>query len=153
MSLCVRCGQNIDCGGKIVAPTSKGRESKDNAIKDRGDTMFVSEGQALHEECRRNYTNKHNIRAYLRNKQTESASRVTKNLRLQTYHFEFSSCCIFSGMKADLNAHTGSKVYLVRTLEFQSPKFLIYQTLYIIRLAVETSETERGCPGLCHTMM
>ena len=68
MELCVLCGEAIDSGGKTVVPTSRRRDTItiNRASKERGHAIVVSEGQAVHEECRRNLTNMRSIQNYLR---------------------------------------------------------------------------------------
>ena len=58
MALYVLCGQALESGGKTVVPTARGRDTINKASEERGNSVFVSEGHSVHEDCRRNYTTK-----------------------------------------------------------------------------------------------
>ena len=83
MELCVLCGGPLDSGQKIVVPRAKGRDTINKISEERIDTIVVAEGQAVHEDCRRNYTNQHNIRNYLKNRKDEDEVNRAQTLRLK----------------------------------------------------------------------
>ena len=122
MAACVLCGQALESGGKTVVPTARGRDTINKASEERGDTVFVSEGQSVHEDCRRNYTNKYNIQSYLRKKRnaTDSAACITQSLQSQKQCFDFEKCCLFCSQEAQIDVRSGSKVHAVRTLDLEN---------------------------------
>ena len=73
----------------------------------------------MHEHCRRDYTNRHNITSYLKKRQDESVGNVSQTLRLQSEPFDFSQNCLFCGKRAELDSKHGPTVYPVRTFDCQ----------------------------------
>lgn len=97
------------------------------ASLERGDAVCLSEGEAVHEVCRRNYTNARNIQSVLKKKaEKENAlSNLAQNLRSQKECFDFAKCCLFCGKEANLDSRSGPKVYPVRTLDFERTIFQV----------------------------
>jgi len=76
MELCVLCNQTLQRGENIVVPTQKGLATLKWAINERGDTITINNGQAVHENCRRPYTNKRSISSYLKKKEEGTSAGV-----------------------------------------------------------------------------
>lgn len=98
MELCVLCNQTLQRGENIVVPTQKGLATLKWAINERGDTITINNGQAVHENCRRPYTNKRSISSYLKKKEEGTSAGVGQILRSQIPTFDFKKCCFFVGM-------------------------------------------------------
>ena len=123
IELRVLCEETLDSGGKTVVPTTRRRDTMNRASKERGHTVVVSGGQAVHEECCRNFTNKHSIQNYLiRKQETESVAGFTQSLRSQNQRFNFAKC-LFCSNESDVNVSNGPKVHPVRTLDFLKTPF------------------------------
>lgn len=116
MEQCLLCDQNLDSGEKTVVPQRRGRDTINNASAQRGDTLCIAEGQAVHEHCRRVYTNKNNISSFLKKKRLESEAKSDQELRSKSHSFDFRTCCLFCGREAQTD---GNSVWPVRTLDFQ----------------------------------
>ena len=56
----------------------------------RGDTVYITEGQVVHEHSRCAYTNRHNITSHLKKRPDENVGNVSQTLRSQSEPFEFS---------------------------------------------------------------
>ena len=81
MDVCALCGNRLDSGEKTVVPHQRGRDTINRASQERGDSVYLHEGRAMHEQCRCLYTNKNNIIRFLRQKQdeTDTSSPFTKS--------------------------------------------------------------------------
>lgn len=124
--LCILCGGSLYSGEQIVIPQQKGRDTIHRVSTERGDSIVVAEGQAVHVCCRSSYTNKHNIAAYLRGKKDEdTAANLNQGLRSKNQPFDFRKCCLFCGMHAELVSKRGPTVLPVRTLDFQKTVYRI----------------------------
>ena len=109
---CALCSKTLDAS-PTVRLRDKGCSSINKASLDRKLNVRVSEGQEVHIDCRRNFTNKrHNVSAVGNTKL--SSTRLTSN------KFEFKSKCLFCTEFAKLsNKKRGSDVFPVRTIDFQ----------------------------------
>lgn len=116
MEHCVLCGKNLNSGEKTVIPQQQGRDTINKASVQRGDGINITEGQAVHECCRRTYTNKHNISSFLKKQLAESEVKPSQELRSKNNAFDFRRCCLFCGRSAELD---GKTVWPVRTFDLQ----------------------------------
>jgi len=118
MDVCLICKQSVNDGAAIVILTKKGSQSINSASDQRGDDVSSSEGQRVHQHCRKSSKNVKYIQLAI--KQKQSASKIIPahtpvNLRSHV-KFDYQEHCIFCGLSAKKPGNKrGPAVYSVRT--------------------------------------
>lgn len=117
--LCIICCEAVSCSERQIL-TEKGSLGLNNASQERQGTVFSKPGDVVHQQCRRNFTDKRRILQAKRKQTYETDNMDAVELRSKSI-FDFKNHCIFCCKPAKVNKQKrGNDVYPVRTMDFHS---------------------------------
>ena len=122
MAICSLC-QNP--GGKLVSLTKKGKDSLENCAKQRNDARLQKDFlngsvSAVHEECRKNYTNRKRIASINKSKEETELKSCKIDTRSMSDPFEWKTDCFLCGEHVDQKHKSRNPFHPVRTVEIRS---------------------------------
>ena len=108
----------------------KGSNGINEASRLRGDNVRASDGDIIHSDCRKTYTNAKAISDITK---AQPKCSPTRNLRSQTSSFQCQDHCLFCGQPAKYSGKKrGNDVHPVRTSDFQAT---------VMQICIERSDT------------
>ena len=123
--ICILCRKRFENENDKVKPGAKGLAGINNASKKRQDNIVAVEGDLVHAQCRRAYTNPHMIKQSSKSSQTDQSpkSPIKKRLRTESPSYSSVSQCLFCAKGEKWTQRNGlkhcEKLVSVRTTEFQ----------------------------------
>ncbi|XP_071168115.1 uncharacterized protein [Mytilus edulis] len=119
MEKCIVCLKD-DHPTTLIKLRQKGCLGIIKASQERGDCLSASEGNFVHQLCRKTYTNPNDIKKYKKEKLVlREINTNTPKLRSKS-HFDFKHHCLFCGNEATDSKKKDKNVFQVRTDDFDS---------------------------------
>jgi hypothetical protein len=113
----------ILCKGTLLVDTVTLREKGSNTINaisdQQNDTIKCIPGQKVHQQCQREYCHPNRIAQFLQGSKQSLLSSHQNALRSAEVAFSFGTCCLFCGIKIDLQQmqKRSLEIYPVATIE------------------------------------
>ena len=117
MDTCSICKGTLSDGRETVKIGEKGARNINCCREKRNDSILVKNGDVLHKDCRRDYTNTKSIKSV----EKKNSDPKTPNRALRSKEqFAYKENCLFCGLEATIrDTRRGVETYPVRTNGFQ----------------------------------
>ena len=93
--ICVICNESLDSGETSIL-TEKGKVGIEKAAEERNETILIKEGERIHTDCRKRYTNSRNIA--LKRKERNEGTNI---FDLATLTFDLDVAILKKAFKLD----------------------------------------------------